>query len=74
MKEQYLFSNIFPASTTTRYPFSCSLVLDISSTFEIAAILANASPLNPIEVTVSKSSADLILLVACLSNAISKSS
>ncbi len=40
----------------------------------MAAILAKASPLNPIEVTVSKSSAVLILLVACLSNAISKSS
>ena len=37
-------------------------------------MLANASPLNPIDVTVFKSSADLILLVACLSNANSKSS
>ena len=53
---------------------SCSFVLDVNSTFAIAAILANASPLKPIDVTVSKSSADLILLVACLSNAISKSS
>ena len=68
------FSKTFPASTTILYPMSCSFVLDVNSTFAIAAILANASPLNPIDVTVSKSSADLILLVACLSNAISKSS
>ena len=56
------------------YPVSCSAVFDIISTFAIAAILAKASPLNPIDVTTSKSSAFLILLVACLSNAISKSS
>ena len=40
----------------------------------IAAILAKASPLNPIDLTVSKSSAFLIFEVACLSNAISISS
>ena len=62
------------ASTTTLYPVSCSAVFDTNSTFATAAILANASPLNPIDVTLFKSSADLILLVACLSNAISKSS
>ena len=63
-----------PASTTTLYPTCCSSVFETSSTFAIAAILAKASPLNPIEVTTSKSSAVLILLVACLSKAISKSS
>ena len=67
-------SNTFPASTVILYPVSWLSVLDVSSTFAIAAILANASPLNPIDVTTSKSSAFLILLVACLSNAISKSS
>ncbi len=68
------FSKTSPASTTTLYPMSCSCVLDTISTLAIAAILAKASPLNPIEVTVSKSSALLILLVACLSKAISISS
>ena len=68
------FSSTFPPSTTILYPISCSCVFDTISTFAIAAILANASPLNPIDVTVFKSSALLILLVACLSNAISISS
>ena len=53
-----------PPSTTILFPISSSSVLLTSSTFAIAAILANASPLNPIDFTVSKSSAVLILLVA----------
>ena len=40
-------SNTFPASTVILYPVSWLSVLDVSSTFAIAAILANASPLNP---------------------------
>ena len=65
---------IFPPSTTILYPNSLSAVLEVNSTCAIAAILANASPLNPIDFTVSRSFALLILLVACLSNAISISS
>ena len=68
------FSNIFPDSTIILFPISMLAVLLTSSTFAIAAILAKASPLNPIVLTSSKSLADLILLVACLSKAISKSS
>ena len=51
-----------------------SFVLETISTFAIAAILAKASPLKPIDVTLVISSATLILLVACLSKAISISS
>ena len=68
------FFNIFPPSATTSCPISCSFVLDLIVTLAIAAILAKASPLNPIDLTVSKSVAVLILLVACLSKAISISS
>ena len=67
-------SIIFPACTFILYPTSLSAVLDIISILLIAATLANASPLKPIDFTVSKSDALLILLVACLSNAISMSS
>ena len=67
-------SKIFPPSTTILCPILSSSVLLTSSTCAIAAILAKASPLNPIDFTFSKSAAFLILLVACLSNANSKSS
>jgi len=60
-------SIIFPASATIFVPFS-SAVLVIMVSSDIDAILANASPLNPIEYVCSKSSIFLILLVACLSN------
>ena len=46
----------------------------ISSTCDTAAILASASPLKPRDETAIRSSIDLILLVACLLNAISISS
>ena len=65
---------ISPPLTSTFLPISLFSVFDTNSTWLMAAILAKASPLNPIEVTVSKSFASLILLVACLSNAISISS
>ena len=65
---------IFPPSTQILYPMSLSSLLETSSTLLIDAILAKASPLNPIVLTISKSVACLILLVACLSNAISISS
>ena len=68
------FSTIVPALFTTLYPTSSSLVLDSIVTFAIEAMLANASPLNPIEYIFSKSSTFRILLVACLSKAISISS
>ena len=68
------FSITSPPSTTILCPILSSSLFVINSTLEIAATLANASPLNPIDLTVSKSSAVLILLVACLSNANSKSS
>jgi hypothetical protein len=48
--------------------------LVINSICDTAAILASASPLKPSEDTVKRSSIDLILLVACLLNAISISS
>ena len=63
-----------PPSTSTLYPISFSIYFEVISTLLIAAILAKASPLNPIDLTVSKSSAFLIFEVACLSNAISISS
>ena len=53
---------------------TASLVLVINSICDTAAILASASPLKPSEDTVKRSSIDLILLVACLLNAISISS
>jgi len=62
-------STTSPPSTITLLPIKSLSVLVTTSTWEIAAILAKASPLNPIDLTVSKSSAVLILLVACLSNA-----
>ena len=65
---------ISPPSTTILFPICSVSVLLTSSTFAIAAILANASPLNPIDFTVSRSSAFLILLVAWRSNASSTSS
>ena len=46
-------------------------VFVISSTCDTAAILASASPLKPRDETAIRSSIDLILLVACLLNAIS---
>jgi len=67
-------SKTFPASTTNLVPISSFSVFVINSTFATAAILAKASPLNPIEWIVSMSLACLILLVACLSKAISVSS
>ena len=63
-----------PPSTVILYPISASGVFDTNSTLAIAAILAKASPLKPIVLTVSRSFALLILLVACLSKAISISS
>ena len=66
--------NTFPPSTTILVPISSVSWRLTSSTFDIAAILAKASPLNPIDFTSCRSSADLILLVACLSKAISTSS
>ena len=65
---------IFPPSAITSYPVLESAVFDTKLTFAIAAILAKASPLNPIDLISFKSSADLNLLVECLSNAISISS
>ena len=67
-------SKIFPPSTTILFPVSAVPVLEIISTLAIAAILAKASPRNPMDFTPFKSSAFLILEVACLSNAISRSS
>ena len=51
-------------------PTSASLVFVIISILDTAAILARASPLNPSEITFSRSSAVFILLVACLKNAV----
>ena len=63
-----------PPSSTILFPVNSFSVLVINSTWDIAAILAKASPLNPIDLTFAKSSAALILLVACLSKANLKSS
>ena len=65
---------ISPPSAITLSPVGWSSVLETNSTLAIAAILAKASPLNPIDLTSWRSSAERILLVACLSNAISTSS
>ena len=58
----------------TYTPTDASYVLLKSSMSATAAILARASPLNPSVATEFKSSPDFILLVACLSNAITASS
>ena len=55
-------------------PASASLVFVTISALDTAAILASASPLKPREKTLSKSSAERILLVACLKNAVLTSS
>ena len=60
-------SIISPASAIILVPFSSAVLVSIVSS-DIDAILASASPLNPIEYVCSKSSILLILLVACLSN------
>ena len=67
-------SSISPALDTIFIPKLLSFVFEINVVFEIADMLAKASPLNPMVYVVSKSSISLILLVACLSNAIGMSS
>ena len=67
-------SIIFPAFATILVPVNSSFVLDCIVKVDIALILANASPLNPIVYVFSRSSTFRILLVACLSRDIAISS
>ena len=64
----------FEASILTWCPMSLSIFLVLSSTWDTAAILDNASPLKPLEEMENKSSVFLILDVACFLKQISASS
>ena len=82
LKKRHLDINVVPSGAPTssilfssppsiRYltPVTASAVFVISSTCDTAAILESASPLNPREDTVIRSSAFLILLVVCFKKA-----
>ena len=56
---------ISPPSILILVPVSSSGVLVFNSICDMAAILERASPLNPFDEMVNKSSADLIFEVAC---------
>ena len=64
----------FDSSHSTFVPSSFAGVLDVQVTFAIEMILASASPLNPSEFMLKRSSPVSILLVACFEKASSISS